>query len=91
MPKKKVPPTGNLRSIFSAMVLALLFRSTAVQAFNIPTGSATPTLLTGDTVLMSKFTYGYARFRFHLRRRCSTGGCSAQRRRVATWWVCQPA
>ncbi len=59
------PPAGNsLRSLLTAFLLAMLFRSTAVQAFNIPSGSATPTLLTGDTVLVSKFAYGFSRFSF---------------------------
>ena len=44
------------------MLIALFFRTTAVQAFSIPTGSATPTMLTGDTVLVSKFAYGYSRY-----------------------------
>ena len=53
---------GSMRSLVLALLLALLFRSTAVQAYNIPSGSATPTLLTGDYVLVSKFAYGYSRF-----------------------------
>ncbi len=55
---------ASLRSLMTALMIAFLFRSTAVQAFNIPSGSATPTLLTGDTVLVSKFAYGYSRFSF---------------------------
>ena len=58
------PATADLRSLLTALFVAVLFRSTAVQAFNIPSGSATPTLLTGDTVLVSKFAYGYSRFSF---------------------------
>ena len=53
---------GSLPSTLLAVLAALVVRSTAVQAFSIPTGSATPTLLTGDTVLVSKFAYGYSRF-----------------------------
>ena len=63
MAARKSATTGSsLRSLFCAALLALLFRTTCVQAFSIPTGSATPTLLTGDTVLVSKFAYGYSRF-----------------------------
>ena len=58
------PATADLRSLLTALFVAVLFRSTAVQAFNIPSGSTTPTLLTGDTVLVSKFAYGYSRFSF---------------------------
>lgn len=53
---------GSARSLAVALFVALLFRSTCVQAFSIPTGSATPTLQTGDTVLVSKFAYGYSRY-----------------------------
>lgn len=53
---------SQLRSIFLALLMAVLFRSTVVQAFTIPSGSATPTLLTGDAVLASKFAYGYSRY-----------------------------
>ena len=62
MPPAKPSTLASLRSLVAAFAIALLFRSTAVQAFNIPSGSATPTLLTGDTVLVSKFAYGYSRF-----------------------------
>ena len=60
--KKPQTNSASLRSLFCAALLALLFRTTCVQAFSIPTGSATPTLLTGDTVLVSKFAYGYSRY-----------------------------
>ena len=53
---------SSIRSLAAAMLIALFFRTTAVQAFSIPTGSATPTMLTGDTVLVSKFAYGYSRY-----------------------------
>jgi len=52
----------QLRSLAAALLLAALFRSTVVQAFTIPSGSATPTLLTGDSVLTTKFAYGYSRY-----------------------------
>jgi signal peptidase I len=53
---------GGVRSVLLAALVAIAFRSTAVQAFSIPSGSATPTMLTGDTVLVSKFAYGYSRY-----------------------------
>jgi signal peptidase I len=55
-------PASSLRSTFVALLIALVFRTTAVQAFNIPSGSATPTLLTGDYVAVSKFAYGFSRY-----------------------------
>ncbi len=62
MPVKRQSPAAGLRSLPGAFALALLFRSTAVQSFNIPTGSAMPTLLTGVTVLVFKLAYGFSRF-----------------------------
>jgi len=53
---------GQARSIALALLIALFFRTTTVQAYSIPTGSATPTLQVGDYVLVSKFAYGYSRF-----------------------------
>jgi signal peptidase I len=62
---KSRPPeslAGQVRSIAWALLIALFFRTTTVQAYSIPTGSATPTLQVGDYVLVSKFAYGYSRF-----------------------------
>jgi signal peptidase I len=53
---------SSLRSTFAALLIALAFRTTAVQAFNIPSGSATPTMLTGDYIAVSMFPYGFSRY-----------------------------
>jgi signal peptidase I len=45
-----------------ALLVALLFRTTIAQAYNIPTGSATPTLQVGDYVIVAKYAYGYSRY-----------------------------
>lgn len=45
-------------AIVTALLLALLIRAFVIQAFKIPTGSMTPTLLVGDHILVNKFLYG---------------------------------
>src|SRR6202012_5564475 len=48
-------------TVFYALLIALVIRTLAFEPFNIPSGSMTPTLLTGDYVFVSKFSYGYDR------------------------------
>jgi signal peptidase I len=45
-------------AILIALLLALLIRTFIVQAFKIPSGSMENTLLIGDHILVSKFSYG---------------------------------
>ena len=49
-------------AIIIAVLLALVIRQFAVQAFTIPSGSMIPSLLIGDYLFVSKFSYGYSRF-----------------------------
>jgi signal peptidase I len=45
-------------AIIIAVLLALVIRQFAVQAFTIPSGSMMDTLLIGDYILVNKFLYG---------------------------------
>lgn len=62
MQKKK---TGGLldtlKTVFWAVLIALFVRTFAFEPFNIPSGSMIPTLLVGDYLFVSKFSYGYSK------------------------------
>ena len=61
--KKKESGWGDtLRTIIYALLIAFFVRSLAYQPFNIPSGSMIPTLLVGDYLFVSKFSYGYSRY-----------------------------
>jgi len=47
----------NLKSLATALVLALIIRTFLIQSFHIPSGSMVPTLLVGDFILVDKVTY----------------------------------
>lgn len=52
----------TLKTIFWALVIAMVFRSALYQPFSIPSGSMKPTLLVGDYLFVSKFAYGYSHY-----------------------------
>ena len=54
----------NLKTIFYALIIAILIRSIFIQPFYIPSSSMEPNLLIGDRLFVSKYSYGYSRHSF---------------------------
>jgi signal peptidase I len=50
------------KTVVYAVLIALAVRTVAYEPFNIPSGSMIPTLLIGDYLFVSKFSYGYSRY-----------------------------
>jgi signal peptidase I len=49
-------------TIFQAIVIVVVIRTLLFQPFNIPSASMEPTLLVGDYLFVSKFSYGYSHY-----------------------------
>jgi signal peptidase I len=63
---QKKPQQGGfgetIRVMAHALIIALVIRTLLFQAFNIPSGSMEATLLVGDYLFVSKFSYGYSHY-----------------------------
>lgn len=50
------------KTIIYALLIALVLRVLLFQPFTIPSASMEPTLLEGDYIIVSKFSYGFSRY-----------------------------
>ncbi len=54
----------NIKTLIGALIIAILIRSLIIQPFHIPSSSMEPTLLVGDRIFVTKYTYGYSKHSF---------------------------
>ncbi len=54
----------NIKTLFYALVIAIIIRSLFIQPFYIPSSSMEPNLLVGDRLFVTKYSYGYSKHSF---------------------------
>ncbi len=54
----------NLKTLFYALIIAIIIRSIFIQPFYIPSSSMEPNLLVGDRLFVTKYSYGYSKHSF---------------------------
>ena len=54
----------NLKTLFYALIIAIIIRSILLQPFYIPSSSMEPNLLVGDRIFVTKYSYGYSNHSF---------------------------
>ena len=54
----------NIKTLFYALVIAVIIRSLIIQPFYIPSSSMEPSLLVGDRIFVTKYSYGYSKHSF---------------------------
>ncbi|MDC0944957.1 signal peptidase I [Candidatus Pelagibacter sp.] len=61
---KKKDIIENIKTLFYALIIAIIIRSLIIQPFYIPSSSMEPTLLVGDRIFVTKYSYGYSKHSF---------------------------
>ena len=56
--------TENIKTLLYALLIAIFIRSIFIQPFYIPSSSMESTLLVGDRLFVTKFSYGYSKHSF---------------------------
>ena len=54
----------NIKTLFYALIIAVIIRSLLLQPFYIPSSSMEPNLLIGDRLFVTKYSYGYSKHSF---------------------------
>ena len=59
-PKSRV--VHEIKGLTGAIIVAVIIRTFLFDPFNIPSSSMKPTLLIGDFLFVSKYSYGYSKY-----------------------------